>query len=215
MKKIIITIYLSFLGIGLYAQLSEGFIIYKKTIETDRIRTILGTWKQLQSPLTLSGLYKLKFNKNAYKYLPYEKIEEDSILETNTVKSLLYGSIDMHKQFYFEYKKKTGNLVINDRIDVITVVNYAIPRTFEITNETKNILGYKCKKAVCKWSNNRVAEIVAWFTDALPQNMGPEDFRGLPGTILEVSVGTKIVIEAISITPQSLVKIPVPIYGKK
>lgn len=54
---------------------------------------------------------------------------------------------------------------------------------WKITNETKDILGYKCTKAVSKF---RGRTYVAWYTEEIPVNDGPWKFHGLPGLILEV-----------------------------
>lgn len=47
----------------------------------------------------------------------------------------------------------------------------------------KNILGYKCQKATCKF---RGREWTAWFALDVPISDGPWKFCGLPGLIMEV-----------------------------
>ena len=47
----------------------------------------------------------------------------------------------------------------------------------------KNILGYKCQKATCKF---RGREWTAWFALDIPVSDGPWKFCGLPGLIMEV-----------------------------
>ena len=54
---------------------------------------------------------------------------------------------------------------------------------WEITKETKVILGYQCKKAISKAFKG---DFTAWFTEEIPINAGPEKFHGLPGLILHV-----------------------------
>ncbi|MFV8359167.1 GLPGLI family protein [Flavobacterium sp. LS1P3] len=54
---------------------------------------------------------------------------------------------------------------------------------WKITNETKKILGFKCKKAT---SNAFGYFFIAWFTEEIAINAGPEKFDGLPGLILYV-----------------------------
>ena len=51
-----------------------------------------------------------------------------------------------------------------------------------IENGTKEIQGYTCKKATCKYGNRM---ITAWFTDKIPIQEGPYTFKGLPGLVLE------------------------------
>ncbi|MFC6267044.1 GLPGLI family protein [Frigoriflavimonas asaccharolytica] len=68
---------------------------------------------------------------------------------------------------------------------------------WKITSEIKNILGFKCKKALGEF---RGRKFEAWFTSEIPTNYGPYKFRGLPGTILSISDTEKMyVFEAIKI----------------
>jgi GLPGLI family protein len=74
---------------------------------------------------------------------------------------------------------------------------YLLKDTYEdfswvITNETKTILGYECKKATGK--NDRNQDLVAWFTESIKVPSGPAWFNGLPGMILEVDQDNAFVI---------------------
>ncbi len=53
-------------------------------------------------------------------------------------------------------------------------------------NETKEILGYECRKATLRW---RGREWTAWYSD-IPYNDGPWKFGGLPGLIFEMNDST-------------------------
>ena len=53
-----------------------------------------------------------------------------------------------------------------------------------LTRETKNVNGFKTRKAIGKLNDNQVIE--AWYTTDLPYSNGPSNFQGLPGLILEV-----------------------------
>jgi len=52
---------------------------------------------------------------------------------------------------------------------------------WDITDETKTIMGLKCQKAVSK---NKTFLITAWFTKEIPVSSGPSNYSGLPGLIL-------------------------------
>lgn len=54
---------------------------------------------------------------------------------------------------------------------------------WKIINETKEVLGYPCRKATVTY---RGRNYTAWYSDKLPLNDGPYIFRGLPGLILEI-----------------------------
>jgi GLPGLI family protein len=57
---------------------------------------------------------------------------------------------------------------------------------WKITGETRDILGYTCRRA-----NGLVLDsiyVVAFYTDQIPVSGGPESFTGLPGMILQVAL---------------------------
>lgn len=55
-------------------------------------------------------------------------------------------------------------------------------RKWQITESTRKIAGYTCRKAV--WQANDSTRIYAWFSYDITPSTGPESFNGLPGTIL-------------------------------
>lgn len=52
-----------------------------------------------------------------------------------------------------------------------------------LTDETRDILGYQCRKATCDFRGRRYE---AWYTEDVPIPGGPYYFRGLPGLIVEL-----------------------------
>lgn len=76
--------------------------------------------------------------------------------------------------------------------------NYFILKTkqkdfkWELSDETKEILGYKCYKAVSKevkiiFGKEKTFYTIAWYASALKYQVGPQDFGGLDGLILELT----------------------------
>ena len=59
--------------------------------------------------------------------------------------------------------------------------NYSIE--WQLTNESKTIIGYKCFKAI---GNYRGRDYIAYFTTEIPIQSGPNTFDNLPGHVLEV-----------------------------
>lgn len=80
-------------------------------------------------------------------------------------------------------KDKSGHYF--RREDVLNHVVYikGNPKSidWEITNETKKILGFECLKAI---SRNKKHLITLWFTNEIPVSAGPSNFLGLPGLVL-------------------------------
>lgn len=53
-----------------------------------------------------------------------------------------------------------------------------------ITDESRDILGYECRKATTDY---RGRHYEAWYAEDLPLGFGPYMFRGLPGLIFEIN----------------------------
>lgn len=101
---------------------------------------------------------------------------------------------------FFYYKEFANNLMLfkltNANINFDgkdTLINW----NWKITQETKIIKGYKCKKAVSKNFNSLVT---AWFTEEIPIKAGPEKYDGLPGLIVHLqNLGQEFTAEKIEI----------------
>jgi GLPGLI family protein len=79
---------------------------------------------------------------------------------------------------------------------------------WKITTETRDIAGYKCRRA-----NAIVMDsiyVVAFYTDEIPVSGGPESFTGLPGMILGVALPHENVtwfatkVNEVAVTPKQL-----------
>lgn len=69
-------------------------------------------------------------------------------------------------------------------------------QTFELTNETKKILGYTCKKAVTKINSNTIE---VWYTRDLKMNGGPSVVGQNLGFVLEIERNKNSKVTASSI----------------
>jgi GLPGLI family protein len=58
--------------------------------------------------------------------------------------------------------------------------------TWKITDETRDIAGYSCRRANALIMDS--IYVVAFYTDEIPVSGGPESFTGLPGMILGVAL---------------------------
>ena len=57
---------------------------------------------------------------------------------------------------------------------------------WRITDETREIAGFECRKAVTKICDS--VYVVAFYTDQIAVSSGPESFGGLPGMILGLAI---------------------------
>ncbi len=93
------------------------------------------------------------------------------------------GSVFKSHSMYINYSKN----VLMYMSSPYSVANFIILDTVpifdkEITDEEKEILGYKCKKGLLYMFGD-VAEV--WFTTEIECNAGPDYYLGFPGLVLE------------------------------
>lgn len=112
---------------------------------------------------------------------------------------LLNFDISDKKLFY--YKDFNRNELVSI-LDVYQVKDSLINWNWEITDETKEVAGYLCKKAV---SNFQGFPFVAWYTEDIPISAGPEIYDGLPGLILQAyNLGYEYVSSSIKFLDNSI-----------
>ena len=86
---------------------------------------------------------------------------------------------------------------------------------WELSNETKTILGYTCYKATYTYQEITPVAIEAWYAPKLPYRFGPMRSYGLPGLILEVIQNKALHYKAIDIVWDDNVWVLKPTIGKK
>lgn len=92
--------------------------------------------------------------------------------------------------------------------------------TVSLTNETKTILGYECKKAVAQLKDGTVLNL--FYATAITPSVSENDyqFKGIPGFVLEYETQTgtdkqkiRFVATSINLDPVPAVKFEVPKSG--
>lgn len=118
-----------------------------------------------------------------------------------------------------------------DIMGKLFIVKDSLPAyEWQLTNETKKIGSYNCQKAIYtkivetkKFSTGMeemetgtdTVRTEAWFTMDIPVSNGPNDYYGLPGLILEVKTGNRVVIcTKIVLNPETGIEIEKPKKGK-
>jgi GLPGLI family protein len=112
-------------------------------------------------------VYKMLKPDPAGKYVWGRKPSEDDI----TVKDVRNGQIALQRDIFEQ------TYLVKDSLR-----NYK----WRMTNETRTIAGFECRKAVTIISDS--VYIVAFYTDEITVSSGPESFGGLPGMILGLAV---------------------------
>ena len=87
---------------------------------------------------------------------------------------------------------------------------------WRITDETRDIAGFMCRKAVGKMLDS--VYVVAFYTDQILATGGPESFHGLPGMILGIAIprlNTTWFATKLEVTPVTDASLSAPTKGKK
>jgi GLPGLI family protein len=122
-----------------------------------------------------------------------DKIKTDyfELFATDSVSLFQPQESDLKENYSWATAKNTvhQNFRDNTRYTVKTIwgeelhiTDSVIRRTWRISESTRKIAGYVCRKAV--WKANDSTRIYAWFSYDILPSTGPESFNGLPGVIL-------------------------------
>jgi GLPGLI family protein len=123
--------------------------------------------------------YVLTFNKNISFYTLSE--EEDEANKWGY--SWRQPELKFHRDF--EQQKQTDVMEMFGKTYIVDD-SIQVPQ-WKIKTQIKMIQNMICMKAITVDTVKKVT-IVAWFTDAIPAQVGPERLHGLPGTILELDM---------------------------
>ena len=145
---------------------------------------------------------ELKFENNIYVLEPVDIMLPENLKSKFIFQSGIYYG-DTNSNIYLTQFDKRGNTYI---------APFKKDYGWEIKNEEKIILGYKCRKAVLAIPNNN--KVIAWFTPQIHVAFSPVKYYGLPGAILEITTPLKR-IYAKNIEFKDDVEIEKPIDGIK
>ena len=179
MKKIIITFNFLFLLTTLLSAQQDSIHIYQ--IKYKKSITLTGTSKPFKSDYEYIKFIELdksifnKTNKPSDDKQPKMSEDDDTIFFfTSSEKNTNTVFKDYNKNLFFaKHQLTTRYFLVKEDLDVFN---------WEITDSTKEVLGYSCQLATMEY---RGRLFKAWFTLDLPIG-GPYKYDGLPGMILEI-----------------------------
>lgn len=193
MKKYILSVLtIIFLSHFSFAQIQSGEVIYKvkddinikKAMDTVNSKTggFVKIWFTKIKKAVPYLSYSLKFNQNASVFQMSNTMAKDNGPDLKSVSA----SIAADGIFYTNNKKKLKlrQLKYLDKNRLVKIRFNDLD--WHITDETKVIKGYVCRKATAKANPYlvRSGKIIAWFCPKLPFQFGPISYNGLPGLIL-------------------------------
>lgn len=118
--------------------------------------------------------FNFYFNDTSSAFIP---IQENSPSEVSWMTS---------KNAYYQNLNANNQLTVLSLFGQFLYIKDSLPqRNWKITENTRNIAGYDCRKAI--YQKNDSTRIYAWYATSIVPSVGPEGFCGLPGTILGVA----------------------------
>ncbi|MFY8127523.1 MAG: GLPGLI family protein [Chitinophagaceae bacterium] len=217
MKKLIIALMALASINNLFAQLSEGTIYFERkqnmhrNLPNEQMKAMIPEFR------TSEHILIFKNNTSLYKKSPTDELPDASAMGNSggpIVMKMSGGPADdiTYKDLNTQEKIVYKNFLRNEYL----IVDSVKPRTWKLTDETKIILGYTCRKAITTINqpkarmmististNNssdttaknssqdiksKEVEVVAWFCEQINISSGPEEFGSLPGMILEIDI---------------------------
>lgn len=129
---------------------------------------------------TASSFFDLYFNDDKSLYKPGREVSitqrPPDWVNGQAADNIVYN--DMAKQITITQKNVYENTyLIRDSLQTLT---------WKITNDTRTIAGLECRKATTTIMDS--VFVVAFFSEQVLCNSGPEGFNGLPGMILGIAI---------------------------
>ena len=222
MKKIGLLAIAALFAFKSNAQLT-GKIVYEEKITMDFGDKLDGV-PDAQRDQVMAMLEKMKvqkskkelfFSTDACLFQDYEATGDEEV----NVES---GNVRMQMVMAKPEQKVFRNLKTNQMIDqsdfmgkTFLIEDKAESLPWKITNETKEIAGYKCQQAIMI---NEEDTVIAWFTKQIPVPAGPMIYGQLPGMILGISQqggNFQLTATEVKMEPIDVDKFEMPTKGKK
>lgn len=174
-KKATYLLLLFFVTVNIPAQITAGKITFErktnlyKKFKNDEVKN----WIKEEDKIKID-FFELYFNDSISLFKPQESELREN-MEWATSKNTVYQN----------FNKGTRYIIKNMWGEELHLTDSLFKRQWKITQNTRKIAGYNCRKAV--WEANDTTRIYAWFSYDLVPSTGPESFNGLPGTILGIA----------------------------
>lgn len=127
-----------------------------------------------------------RFNSDSLAMVNYNAYSELLMSEMQKGNPNVFSSLSGNKSSYLYKYYKDNRIVEEDYFDITPwrcTEEWEKPE-WEIIDESKQIMGYQCFKAITDY---RGRKWIAWFAPDIPVQEGPWKLCGLPGLILEAS----------------------------
>ncbi len=244
MKKIVYMASLLLSSSTLFAQLHEGVIVYERKInmhrriQDEQIKAMIPEFRTTKHQLLFSD------SVSVYKAVPEDEMPEAGSEGGGNRVVMRMGGPGENGELYKNFAE--GKSIQSSDLGAKTYIIEDTIRTrnWKLTNETKQIMGYNCRKAISTEtmmmgggtrmvvmngnSSNAQADtanrpkpqpvqVEAWYAEGITAPVGPESYGMLPGVILELNIDNgAIIFSAVEVKKEvSKKEIKEPKKGKK
>lgn len=212
------------------AQEWQGKITYNRKQQRELPKEVAARQTKVVEGITETNMdVELMFNKSKSLYrarpLPEDQRYHEGDFESGRFSSselenaelliMKTRHVDNHHKVYRDLEKQ--DIIIKRVFRKKDFLLTAAPESgkWKLTNEKKEITGYKCNKAT-RIDGDQIVE--AWYTTKIPVASGPSVYGDLPGLILEVNIDNGKLLYVARITdvgPDFSDAIIAPSKGKK
>lgn len=221
------------------AQDFTGLATYKSAMKmevtTDSTKMSAEQQDQIQASImnAMRKEYELSFTKSESNWKELESLEKTPATQSG-IQINIVGLGGGSDGLLYKNTKDKKMLETTDAFGKLFLISGDLePYDWEMTSETKQIGKYTCYKAIAQRevTEIRISEVdgerkekeekgtqtmTAWYTPEIPVNHGPDGYWGLPGLILEVSNGNRVMVcSKVVLNPKEEVVIAIPAKGKK
>ena len=157
-------------------------------------------------PKLVSDKYELIFDARRSWYKPGP--------ETEGNKYIFPGMKPVESDYVMQSFESGSSLMVRSVFEKNYVVRDSLPSLkWKIGTETRNIAGFECRKALTRICDSLV--VVAFYTDEITVQGGPEQFHGLPGMILGIAIPRlSFTLFATSVERGEEASVPEPVVPK-
>ncbi len=176
---LLVAVCLSFKSIEAQVFIDKGMIEYEVKVNNHKALGE-GTWAEMfrdKIPKLSTSYYQLTFNVDKSIYLFNRKDEKTKSPWGNEGEDNIWYN-DYANEKFVQQKSVFG--------DTYVLTDSLIKIDWKVTNETREIAGFNCRKAVGKLFDS--VYVFAFYTDEIIVSGGPMGLHGLPGMILGITI---------------------------
>lgn len=214
MKQILALLAFGLWAVAAWAQKPEGHIVYETKINLHRRIPAEQEAMKAQIPEFRTFKTELFFNGNESFHKLIEEEEEDEDMGGGGMR-MRFRMPTSETYYNFGTQMKTEQRDIMGK--KILIQDTLRAPAWKLTDETKEIKGYQCKKAT-SYNAERKTNITAWYTESIMASVGPENYHSLPGAVLMIDVNDgEITVSPLEVNLRALKKgeLRIPSEGQK